>query len=176
MSQAHKTQLTLLLLPLALIASCRSPGATTATETSHTYVLDSLHYTEDYLRRFSVRNYSDLHLFDTTAFVWTLSPDSSSLVPAMITRSARLTADESCESADTAGTLRSGSAATVRTDSVTATATGSAAGTAQRTERPARSGLLCRLCLASLAAGFILGLALSRRLKGTLTFIKRLLP
>lgn len=127
MSQAHKTQLTLLLLPLALIASCRSPGATTATECSHTYVLDSLHYTEDYLRRFSVRNYTELQLFDTTAFVWTLSPDSSSLVPAMITRSARLTADESFESADTAGTLRSGSAATVRTDSVTAATSSSLA-------------------------------------------------
>lgn len=127
MSQAHKTQLTFLLLPLALIASCRSPGATTATESSHTYVLDSLHYTEDYLRRFSVRNYRDLQLFDTTAFVWTLSPDSSSLVPAMITRSARLLADESSESADTAGTLRSGSAATMRTDSVTAAASSSLA-------------------------------------------------
>lgn len=174
MSQAHKTQLSLLLLvPLALTASCRSQKPAVHSSSVHTISADSLHWTEDYLRRFTMRTYSDITLSDTTSFVWTLSPDSSALVPAMITHSARLTADEATESADTASLLGSGMSATELTGSMTAEDSGTM--TEGKTQRAGQSFRTTRrLCLLFLAAGFVLGLMLSARLRGVSDFFRSL--
>lgn len=173
----HKTQLTLLLLvPLAFIASCRSPKASAVTASQHCSVHDSLNWTRDYLRRFTIRDYRDILLLDTLCFVWTATADSAVPLPTMITRSSRLTADVLQDSADTVSVLGSSESATERADSSAATAvSGRADETAQVTEGSAPQSRTRLLCLISLVAGLALGLLFGTRHGQTLRKLLHLL-